>query len=481
MNTTAGQSRWARGFKGYSSEEQVRTAGLTRREDPRWRWVLPVTRSTRDFFIEQMPALVTTYCIAVALIFVAATMDRLVSRWLMSAWLLESVLSIAARLLILRRVFGASTAEVASRPTLRLLPLLAIVLAAIHWSWTATLFIGPDLNLTTVVVLLTYVMLSVACLGLAPASPVICAAYVVPMWIATGWMLQSSNWASTGVLVVLVAAFGGVMWSAFYIVVSGVRRYLVRSDEVDLLMNKLRDRNAEVEELRNVAAADLEMRSAVFASASHDLRQRIHAIKLIAHSPLASSAVFIDRPRLMRRLTAAIEDLEAFVTDVLHFVRFDSEVKPPKEQKVLLQDVLQRIEVQFEEEAASRQVQLRTRVTHLAVRTDPVMLTRIVDNLVSNGIKFTRGGVLVSARRRDEDVHLEVWDQGPGISSERLFTRAPAAAWAPSRDGFGLGLLIVRRLSDALGYQVDVHGRPGHGTRVRVVIPASDAIEETER
>jgi signal transduction histidine kinase len=300
------------------------------------------------------------------------------------------------------------------------------------------------------------------------------------MWIATGWMLLSSDWASARVLVVLSAAFGGVMWSAFYIVVSGVRRYLVRSDEVDLLMTTLRDRNAEVEKLRYIAAADLETRSAVFASASHDLRQRIHAIKLLAHSPGASTAA-AERPKLMQRLAAAIEDLEVFVTDVLHFVRFDSEAKPPERRKVHLQDVLQRIEVQFEEVAASRHVGLRTRTTRLAVRTDPVMLSRVVDNLVSNSVKFTRKGVLVSARRRSADVHLEVWDQGPGISAESLSARAPAQAWEPTRDGFGLGLLIVRRLSDALGYRVDIHSRPGRGARIRVVIPASDVLEETDR
>jgi hypothetical protein len=297
MNTRAQRTSLGRDLQRYSPEELLRTTRVTRQEDPRWRWVLPVTRRTREFFLEQMPALISAYGIAVALIFVAATIDRLVTAWLMAAWLLESVASIAARILIVRRVFAASTEEVASRPLIRLLPLMAILLAAIHWSWTATLFIGPDLNLTTVVVLLTYVMLSVACLGIAPASPVICAAYVIPMWLATGWMLGSSHWASTSVLIVLFAAFGGVMWSAFYIVIGGVRRYLVRSDEVDLLMQDLRERNAEVEELRKASAADLETRSAVFASASHDLRQRIHALKLLAHSPAASSDALVSKAR----------------------------------------------------------------------------------------------------------------------------------------------------------------------------------------
>jgi signal transduction histidine kinase len=481
MNETAARVRQERRFQGYSPEELARTTQLTRGEDPRWRWVLPVTRSTRDYMFEQVPALNTTYGIAVTLIFVAAAMEGLLSQWLMLTWLLESVASIATRTLILRRVFSASTAEMAARPALRLLPLLAISLAAIHWSWTATLFIGPELNLTTVVVLLTYVMLSVACFGIAPASPVICAAYVIPMWISTGWMLLSSDWASAGVFVVLVAAFGGVMWSAFYIVVSGVRRYLIRSDEVDLLMSNLQERNAEVEKLRKAAAADLQTRSAVFASASHDLRQRIHGVKLLAHSSTVSNVAVTDQSRFMRRLTAAIEDLELFVTDVLHFVRFDSEAKAPERRTVLLQDVMQKIEVQFEEEALSRRVVLRTRATRLAVCTDPVMLGRIVDNLVSNAVKFTSGAVLVSARRRNAAVHLEVWDQGGGIPVESFSASTGPAANAATEEGFGLGLLIVRRLSDALGYQVELRSKTGRGTRACVVISASDVIQEPKR
>jgi two-component system, sensor histidine kinase len=116
----------------------------------------------------------------------------------------------------------------------------------------------------------------------------------------------------------------------------------------------------------------------------------------------------------------------------------------------------------------------------LAVRTDPVMLTRVIDNLVSNAIKFTRRGVLVSARRRGGDVHLEVWDQGPGMAADGLSTPTSAEISARTNDGFGLGLLIVRRLSDALGYGVNMRSIPGRGTCVRVSIPASDVVEEVQ-
>ena len=118
----------------------------------------------------------------------------------------------------------------------RLLPLFAIVLAAIHWSWTATIFIGPGLDMTTFVVLISFVMLSVAIIGIAPATPVTCVVYLIPMWLVTAYMFLRTEWVSAGTFVVLFAALAAVLWSAFYIVVSGVRKCLVRGDEVDLLV-----------------------------------------------------------------------------------------------------------------------------------------------------------------------------------------------------------------------------------------------------
>jgi signal transduction histidine kinase len=468
------------GFRGYSAEELTETVRLTRKEDPRWRLVLPVTRGTRDYIIEQMPALVVTYGVAIALILAAASIERVLPPWLVAVWLLESGASIALRMLIFRRMVRASLVEVASSRWLRLLPVFAIVLAAIHWSWTATLFIGPQLTLTTVVMLLTYAMLSIACLSLAPASPVICAAYLVPMWGATAWMLAASEWASGSVLLALAAALAGVLWSGFYIVVSGVRRYLVRSDEVDLLMRELCERNSEVEVLRAAAAADLETRAAVFASASHDLRQRIHALKLLAHTNAADTP-----PKSpMHRIASVVEELESFVTDVLQFVRFDSGGTAGRLSTVPLQEVLQGIELQFEAVAAERGIRLRTRATPLSIRTDAVMLGRILENLVSNALKFTRQDVLLVARRRGGDVCLEVWDQGVGLEPERLEIGTTTRARPGQRsqhDGFGLGLMIVRRLVEALGYRIEMQSRKKCGTRIQIVVPSKHVVQEEQR
>ena len=472
----------SREFQGYTPAEMAAASALTRAEDPRWRWVFPVTRTTRGFFATHIPALLASYAAAVLLIFFAAHIEGLVDARLTNLWLAESVANIVVRTLLTGTVIRASPVEVASKPLLRLLPLFAIALAAMHWSWTATIFIGSTLDLTTLVVLLSFVMLSIAVVGLAPASPAICVVYLVPMWSTTMYELLRAEWGGPGTLAIILAAVAVVLWPAFYVVVSGVRRNLLHSDEVDLLVTKLRERNDEVEGLRNAAARDLETRSAFFTSASHDFRQRVHAMKLLAQSGMGPAASARGNQSPLSRLGEVIEDLETYMTDILEFARLESASLDPERKSVRLQSMFQQIDVRFEDIAVASNVDLRIRATPVSLCTDASMVVRILENLVSNAIKFTRARVLLTARRRGSELYVEVRDQGPGVppdSIDKVFdafyqgqdTRESA------EQGVGLGLAIVKRLTDALGYRMEVVSRPGRGTLMRLVIPGSDLIE----
>ena len=458
------------------------TAILTSVQDPKWRWVYPVTRTTRDFFTSQLPVLVISYAVAVALIYVAARIEGNVETRLVLWWLAESIANITIRSWLVDRVARASPVAVASRPALRLLPLIAIGLAAAHWSWTATIFIGSTLDLTTLVLLLVFVMLSVATVGLAPASPLICIVYLTPMWLVTSYKLLHANWVSTGTLVVLLAAVAAVLWPAFYVAVSGVRRNLVRSDELDLLVEQLRERNEEVEGLRSAAATDLSTRSSFFASASHDFRQRVHAMKLLTRAGLDAGARGDGARASLSRLALVLEDLESYMTDVLGFVRLETMAQQSHRAKVSLQRIFQQIELQFEDVAASKRVELRVRSTPLVLETDSAMLLRILENLVSNAIKFTRGNVVLAARRCKGGVCIEVRDQGPGISEASLdhvfdaFYQGERSSH-DAREGVGLGLAIVRRLVQALDYRIEVQTVIGRGTMMRVLVPRRDVVE----
>jgi signal transduction histidine kinase len=104
---------------------------------------------------------------------------------------------------------------------------------------------------------------------------------------------------------------------------------------------------------------------------------------------------------------------------------------------------------------------------------------RILENLTANAIKFARSRVLLSARVRDNEVHIDVRDDGWGISPGNLdkvfeaFYQEEATLDA-ERHGFGLGLAIVKRLADALDCKVRVDSLPGRGTRVRLIVPTTN-------
>ena len=112
------------------------------------------------------------------------------------------------------------------------------------------------------------------------------------------------------------------------------------------------------------------------------------------------------------------------------------------------------------------------------VSTDASMLLRILENLVSNALKYTRHSILVCARRRGNCLALQVWDQGPGIQAnahQRIFEafhrEEEPDAYGRRHEGLGLGLAIVKRFADRLGYAVQVRSVFGKGSCFVVLIP----------
>jgi len=127
--------------------------------------------------------------------------------------------------------------------------------------------------------------------------------------------------------------------------------------------------------------------------------------------------------------------------------------------------------------AAAKGLRFRERRARLYVETDPLLLQRVLRNLLSNAVRYTtEGGVLLAARRRSGRASLEVWDTGPGIRRDEFdrifeeFYRGESAK-AETSGGYGLGLSIVRRICAVLGHSLFVTSRPGSGTVFRVEIP----------
>jgi CheY-like chemotaxis protein len=156
---------------------------------------------------------------------------------------------------------------------------------------------------------------------------------------------------------------------------------------------------------------------------------------------------------------------------------------PAAVRDVPLDEVFEEVSVNFRMVAEQHDLRLVVRTTRLWVRADRTMLARILNNLVSNALRYTRtGGVLVGARRRlDGTVRVDVWDTGLGIAREHLqhiFDEFYRVEGGPdtgrpegTRRGLGLGLSTVQKLAGLLGTRATVRSRPGKGTLFSIVLP----------
>ena len=237
-----------------------------------------------------------------------------------------------------------------------------------------------------------------------------------------------------------------------------------------------------VQQLRSqvdVAAQANEEKTRFVASAAHDLRQPLHALGMFCATLEQRLQNTPDRP-LVRNMMNAIESLEESFGAMLDISRLDAGIVRAAPQTFPIRDVFRRLYQQFGGDAEARDLALRFRATRRVVRSDPLLLERILANLAQNALRYTRrGGVLVAARRHAEGVALEVWDTGPGIPPDKLemIFREFYQIDNPERDrgrGLGMGLAIVQRLCHLLQHSLEVRSREGRGSVFRVVVPEGD-------
>jgi CheY-like chemotaxis protein/anti-sigma regulatory factor (Ser/Thr protein kinase) len=173
--------------------------------------------------------------------------------------------------------------------------------------------------------------------------------------------------------------------------------------------------------------------------------------------------------------------MELLFNSLLDISRLDAGTIEAHPVHFPLQKMLTDLEHQFSALAADKQLRLRFRPCGVTLYSDPMLVERILVNLLSNAIRYTDdGGVLVACRRRGRMVRLSVIDTGRGIppdQQESVFQEF-VQLHNPARDrskGLGLGLAIVSRLSRLLGHRVHLRSRPGHGSMFSIDVPIGDA------
>ena len=250
---------------------------------------------------------------------------------------------------------------------------------------------------------------------------------------------------------------------------------------------ELQYRNAQlIDSLKRQTQAALdavESKNRFLASAAHDIRQPVHALRLYADW-LGSEPELVDE--IAPKIVESTKAVNALFDSLFDLARLDSGKVRLEIGPIDLRQVLHDIELQYRPLAQARGLEFRVRVSPGSVLSDGILLRRIVGNLVANAVKYTeRGGVLLATRERGRERVLEVWDTGVGIAPEhqkeifREFYKVPGHAG--TEDGFGLGLYIVARLTAILGHPVTLASKPGRGTMFRVSLAPTDAKQAADR
>ena len=220
-----------------------------------------------------------------------------------------------------------------------------------------------------------------------------------------------------------------------------------------------------------------------FTAASHDLRQPLHAMGLFAEA-LRAKSHDPEVAKLVNSINESVDALEGLFSELLDITRIDSggvEVNP---EHFEMGEIFRKIRLHFEPAAFEKGLGLNIRGGRHVALADPLLVERIVRNLVSNAIRYTTDGtVLVSCRKRGGGLLVQVWDTGPGIREEERqrvfeeFYQVPGqqAVVAEQKKGLGLGLAIVKRLAALMDAPVRLASTPGRGSVFTLELPLGKA------
>lgn len=246
------------------------------------------------------------------------------------------------------------------------------------------------------------------------------------------------------------------------------------------LEKRIREATADLAAKKTMAERANQAKSRFFAAASHDLRQPLHALSLFV-AALKARNQQPETQSLIDNIEASTAAMELLFNALLDISRLDAGAIEAHPVHFPLQKILDDLDHQFSPLAAEKLLRLRFRPCRVTLYSDPLLIERILANLIANAIRYTDdGGVLVACRRRGRMVRLSVVDTGRGIppdQQESVFHEF-VQLHNPARDrskGLGLGLAIVSRLGRLLGHRVDLRSRPGHGSMFSIDVPCGDA------
>jgi Na+/proline symporter/signal transduction histidine kinase len=280
---------------------------------------------------------------------------------------------------------------------------------------------------------------------------------------------------------------GGGFVTSFSDITAYKRAQKALQEANETLEFRVRERTQELTGL-NLELADAKVaaeranhaKTRFLAAASHDLVQPLTAARLFLSS--------IDRDPLLPSTSSLVAQAESaliagenLLGGLLDISRLDGGAQEVRLEHFPLSRVIGPLAAEFKVLARDRGLRLRAAGCRYIVHSDPQLLRRVLQNFLSNAVRYTRRGrVLIGCRRRARAVSIEVWDSGPGIPKEKQreifeeFRRLDADC-EPAERGLGLGLAIADRIARMLDYRLSLRSSPGRGSVFAISVPLGDA------
>lgn len=255
------------------------------------------------------------------------------------------------------------------------------------------------------------------------------------------------------------------------------RRVAERTIELEAEVAERRAVEAQLLSAKTVAEQANRSKTSFLAAASHDLLQPLNAARLFV-SALGERRLALPTRGLVRQTAVALDSVEDLLEALFEISRLDNGAIQPDIAALPLDQILSALRIEFAAIARGAGLALEIPETGLWVESDLRMLRRILQNFLSNAVRYTRQGtVTIFARIESDMVEVGVRDSGPGIPADKLetifeeFRRLDTSARIP---GKGLGLAIVRRTSAMLGHEIVVRSQPGLGSTFSVRVPRAE-------
>ena len=267
-------------------------------------------------------------------------------------------------------------------------------------------------------------------------------------------------------------------------------RVQARSDEVksvnqELIQEINRRAKAELELIKAKAEAEKanHTKTEFLALASHDILQPLNAARLYLGA-LDAESLQGSTQSIVDKLNESVQSTETLISTLLEIARFDQGAIKPVLLDIHLNDLLQPIVNEFSVIAEDKNVLLKSHIGKYKVHSDPVYLRRIIQNFVSNAVKYTQEGkVLIACRKRNDHLLIQVWDTGVGIpAQEQGHIFEDFYRWQnTNEEGIGLGLGLVKRMQNVLGLTSEVKSKVNSGSCFSIKVPLAKEQEEIEQ